>query len=72
MTKLTYTRDEVEELMKLEAKFEQERIIKLYRGWQEQLLATEPYTDKELGDYRDNGYQNSFDYFVALIKGENK
>jgi hypothetical protein len=29
MTKLTYTRNEVEELMQLEAKFERERIIKL-------------------------------------------
>jgi len=50
---------------------EQERIIKLYRGWQQQLLASEPYTDKELGNYRDNGYQDSFDYFVALIKEQN-
>ena len=59
MTKLTYTRNEVEELMQLEATFERERIIKLLES-------------KQLGC--PCGCHNWMEPWalIALIKGENK
>jgi len=59
MTKLTYTRDEVEELMQLEAKFERERIIALCK--------------QSIDEHQKRGIEAvPFLSLIELIKGENK
>lgn len=50
--------------------FEQERIIKLVKQWQEDLVNGNPYTTEELAQHRDNDYKDGFDYLIGLIKGE--
>jgi hypothetical protein len=58
MTKLTYTRDEVEELMKLEAKFERERIIALWK--------------QSIKEHQERGIEAvPFLSLIALIEGQN-
>lgn len=50
--------------------YERERIIKLVKKWQEDLITGMPYTTEELAQHRDDGYKDGFDYLIALIKGE--
>ena len=73
MTKLTYTRNEVEELMQLEARFERERIIKLLEEQDyplmKKLMAVENNTWES---HSIAGQRMGFLMAIALIKGENK